>query len=214
MSKYYTLDEEQDCPAPLYQDMPIGMTSEDVENIFTEEEYSRYVLGNEPQKRQEFSAEQIRRWKEYMSEGYEQNVLNTIDSVLDSSADEFDKMSNERYEKTGISGFDFDGVISIGINPGPNDIIITGRSFEEAHYVYDVLAERGLKNPVYFNTMRKEGRKREDSGVHKADIIQLLEHNGIKLEKFFEDDPIQIAEIKAVHPDLPIVHVSHDLVEK
>jgi len=119
-----------------------------------------------------------------------------------------------------MNGFDFDGVVSIGICPGPEDIIITGRSFDEALYVNGILKERGILNAVYFNPITREKRKtgttssRKNSGQHKATVIKMLEENGVILDKFFEDDEIQIDEIKKVHSKLKIVHVVSDLVVK
>lgn len=122
--------------------------------------------------------------------------------------------NNNKIEDRGINAFDFDGVISLGICPGPKDIIISGRSYEEAAYVNNILKERGIYNAVYFNTMKKEGRSRNDSGKHKANILSILMSNGVIIDKFFEDDEVQIKEIKKVHPNLPVVHVKSDLVEK
>lgn len=122
--------------------------------------------------------------------------------------------NNNKIEDRGINAFDFDGVISLGIYPGPKDIIISGRSYEEASYVNSLLKERGIFNAVYFNTMPKEGRKRSDSGKHKANILSILISNGVIIDKFFEDDEVQINEIKKIHPKLPIVHVVSNLVEK
>jgi len=122
--------------------------------------------------------------------------------------------NNNLVEDQGINGFDFDGVISLGIYPGPRDIIISGRSFEEAAHVNKILRERGINNAVYFNQMPKEGRKRSDSGIHKANTLAILMSNGVVIDKFFEDDEIQIKEIKKRHPNLPIVHVKSNLVEK
>jgi hypothetical protein len=119
-----------------------------------------------------------------------------------------------------MNGFDFDGVISIGIYPGPEDIIITGRSFDEALYVNTILKARGIFNAVYFNPITREKRKtgtpssRKNSGQHKATVIRMLKENGVLLDKFFEDDEIQIEEIKKVHPKLKIVHIVSDLVVK
>lgn len=124
------------------------------------------------------------------------------------------KDNNNLIEDKGINAFDFDGVISLGICPGKKDIIITGRSFEESEYVYSILRERDINNPVYFNTMYKEGRKRSDSGIHKARILSILMDNGVIIDKFFEDDEVQLKEIKKVHPELPVVHVKSNLVEK
>jgi hypothetical protein len=46
-----------------------------------------------------------------------------------------------------INSYDIDGVINLGgdykgLRPGPNDIIITGRSYEEADYTWAWLHRR------------------------------------------------------------------------
>jgi len=119
-----------------------------------------------------------------------------------------------------INGYDFDGVVSIGITPTDQDIIITGRSFDEAHIVNKILRERNINCAVYYNPISTNDREtgteksRKCSGKHKAEIIYLLKKNGVVLNKFFEDDDIQIKEIKNMHPTLNIVHLVHDLVTK
>ena len=40
-------------------------------------------------------------------------------------------------------GYDFDGVVTAGKRPKPDDIIITGRSFEEAAETYNYLHKKG-----------------------------------------------------------------------
>lgn len=119
-----------------------------------------------------------------------------------------------------MNGFDFDGVVSIGVHPGPNDVIITGRSFDEASYVNEILRRKGIHNAVFFQPMTKERREsgtetaRRNSGRHKATVIKMLKENEVELNIFFEDDEIQIEEIRKVHPKLKIVHLVHDLVVK
>ena len=55
---------------------------------------------------------------------------------------------------------------------------------------------------------------REASGKHKAQTIKMLEENhDYQVGLHFEDDPIQIAEIKKVHPDLQIIHLVRDSEE-
>ena len=70
-----------------------------------------------------------------------------------------------------INTFDFDGVIYMGpyltgLRPCVNDIIITGRPIAECKFVYDVLSERYIDNPVFFNPTRREDARysREESG--------------------------------------------------
>lgn len=117
--------------------------------------------------------------------------------------------------------YDFDGVISIGITPRSNrDIIITGRCIDEQEHVKSILKERGIKCRVYFNPMTLAERgdhtveARTFSGKHKASTIKRLKDEGINIVRFFEDDPIQLGLIKESHPELPVVHIVSELVEK
>lgn len=52
-----------------------------------------------------------------------------------------------------INTFDCDGVITLGIYPGPNDKIITGRSFEERTETLEYLRSKGINNDVFFNNL-------------------------------------------------------------
>lgn len=120
-----------------------------------------------------------------------------------------------------IFAYDFDGVVSIGVRPRySDDVIITGRCQEEAHYVFEKLSEMGISTNVYFNQMTLAERgnhsveARVFSGKHKAKTIRELAEQGIIVERFFDDDEVQIAVIKQEHPDLDIVHIVSNLVEK
>ena len=114
---------------------------------------------------------------------------------------------------TKINTFDMDGVITIGLTPRPEDIIITGRSYEEAKETYAYLQNRNIHNAVYFNPIPYEAKTRESSGQHKAKIIKLLQSNGIEVLKHFEDDEVQKAEIEK-NCEVIVVHVVHNLTEK
>jgi hypothetical protein len=121
----------------------------------------------------------------------------------------------------GIFAYDFDGVVSIGISPRfSDDIIITGRCQEEAPYVFEQLAKMGITTNVYFNQMTLAERgnhtvqARTYSGLHKARTITKLKDEGIIIDRFFEDDPVQKAIIEEHHPGLDIVHIVSNLVEK
>jgi hypothetical protein len=120
-----------------------------------------------------------------------------------------------------VFAYDFDGVVSIGIRPRLNtDIIITGRCEEESAYVLFKLKELNINNTVYFNKMTLSERgnhtveARVHSGTHKAKTIESLLKDGIVVERFFDDDEVQIAVIKQKHPKLQIVHVVSNLVIK
>jgi hypothetical protein len=120
-----------------------------------------------------------------------------------------------------INTFDIDGVITIGIFPGPDDVIITGRSFEESKETYAMLRSKGINNPVFFNPIPFDKKTRQSSGTHKGMTIEYLVKCGTNVLVHFEDDEIQKKEIeehldKAFfgHNKVTIVHVVHDLTEK
>jgi len=120
-----------------------------------------------------------------------------------------------------INGYDFDGVVSIGINPSSSkDVIITGRCYDEQDYVRNILDKRGITNEVYFNPMSLAERGnhtvecRRLSGEHKAKTIKGLKAIGITVSRFFEDDKIQYDIIKENHESIEIVHIVSNLVKK
>ena len=83
-----------------------------------------------------------------------------------------DRMNN-------INTFDIDGVIYMGeyggVYPGLNDIIITGRSFEESEETLGMLTKKGIHNKVMFNELSFDNKSRESSGIHKGNTIIKLE---------------------------------------
>jgi len=104
-----------------------------------------------------------------------------------------------------IASFDIDGVIFNGhgvpgIYPGPNDIIITGRSFEEEKETYEMLVARGIMNPVYFNPLPFNEKTRATSGLHKAVTLNRLLESGLNITHHFEDDTVQAYTIKKLTP--------------
>ncbi len=120
-----------------------------------------------------------------------------------------------------VNTFDIDGVIYFGeehygVRPCDMDIIITGRSYEQREKTEKMLESRGIYNRVLFNPLERNhpDYSREASGKHKAQMIkELQEIHGYKVGLHFEDDPIQIAEIKKVHPDLQIIHLVRESEE-
>lgn len=118
-----------------------------------------------------------------------------------------------------MNSFDIDGVIYIrkgliGVRPGPDDVIITGRSFEEEPETKAMLEAAGIFNTVFYNPLRFDQKSREGSGVHKANTLNMLRGIGEDIQIHFEDDPIQIEEIKKLCPWINIVHLDHDLTYK
>ena len=113
-----------------------------------------------------------------------------------------------------INAFDCDGVITVGIYPGPDDVIITGRSYDERPETEQMLAKKGIKNLVHYNQLPYDEKTRTSSGVHKAQTLRVLKSNGVIVENFFEDDPVQWKIIEESCPWVNVVHVVHDLTEK
>jgi hypothetical protein len=114
--------------------------------------------------------------------------------------------------------YDIDGVINLGeydgIYPGKDDIIITGRSYEEAEETYAMMKRKGIDNFIFFNPIKFDEKTRLTSGRFKGIIIKNLIENEMQHGVHFEDDEIQIQEIKKIVPGVRIVHVVSDLVEK
>ena len=118
-----------------------------------------------------------------------------------------------------VNGFDIDGVIHLGngvcgVRPGPNDVIITGRSHQEEQETLAFLRKHGITNKVYFNPLPFKVKTRETSGIHKARTLRWLkEIKTIDVQFFFEDDEVQKAEIEKDWNG-KVIHVSHDFTEK
>lgn len=118
-----------------------------------------------------------------------------------------------------INTFDIDGVIFMGFDkggvyPGPRDVIITGRSNQEIKETLDMLNEKNINNVVYFNPLPYDQKTRETSGEHKARIIRKLINDGSVVSIHFDDDPIQADIIRRAIPEIEVVLLQHDLVEK
>ena len=113
--------------------------------------------------------------------------------------------------------FDIDGVICmgnwVGVRPSPGDVIITGRSYEEADETNAFLHSNGITNQVYYNPVKFEDKSRESSGEHKAVIISRLITDGQEVLCHFEDDEVQ-AQIIERKTGLPVVLLKHNLVNK
>tara|TARA_Y100000593_G_C4150388_1_gene256766 strand:+ start:21 stop:437 length:417 start_codon:yes stop_codon:yes gene_type:complete len=125
-----------------------------------------------------------------------------------------------------VNGFDIDGVIHLGagvcgIRPGPGDVIITGRSYEEEAETLAFLRRNGIHNPVFFNQVPYEEKSRESSGWHKGETIKMLHRTGLTIQYFFEDDEVQKAEIERKIEEVStwkiqtrVIHVNNPHVKK
>ena len=90
-----------------------------------------------------------------------------------------------------LKGYDIDGVITKGIRPANDSVIITGRSYEEAPETYEMLRKLGIFNAVYFNPVVFNKKSRELAGDWKAKMINIL---GVEI--FYEDSFLQADIIK------------------
>ena len=113
-----------------------------------------------------------------------------------------------------VNVFDLDGVITIGIMPKEEDLIITGRSFEERPETEKYLETLGLKNKVYYNPLKFNEKTRKSSGRHKSFVLSALKKEGVAVKILFEDDPEQWKEVEKLCPWVSIVKITHDLTEK
>lgn len=124
-------------------------------------------------------------------------------------------------EKTIICSFDIDGVLYNGpgmpsLRPGPNDVIITGRSYEESKETNDFLKYRKITNPVHFQQIEYDKKTRDSSGYHKANTINLFnssEINHSKIVIHYEDDPVQADIIRKECPDIAVILLDNPLIE-
>lgn len=119
---------------------------------------------------------------------------------------------------TTINSFDFDGVIYFGANnpgvrPAPEDLIITGRSYEESEKTVEWCRRYGIENRIIFSQIPEILKTREISGYHKALTLRELQKT-VKIALHFEDDPIQKAIIEAMVPEVKVVHLVHELTVK
>lgn len=122
-----------------------------------------------------------------------------------------------------VNGFDIDGVIHLGnsicgIRPGPEDVIITGRSQQEEAETLAFLRRNGINNVVFFNQVPYERKTRASSGQHKAKTIVELAKLGIQVGFFYEDDEIQAQEIRkaidANYLETRVIFVDNPYVDK
>lgn len=105
---------------------------------------------------------------------------------------------------TKIIGYDIDGVITKGIRPERDAVIVSGRSWQEAPETYKMLHDRGIFNAVYFNPIPFEGKTLDNGAMWKAIMVDLM-----CIDEFYEDDVRQAQLIKLKNPET-IIH----LIEK
>lgn len=95
--------------------------------------------------------------------------------------------------------YDYDGVISGGIKPEKDALIITGRSFEELDRISEEIKK---SHPIYFNpiTISEKNLKREIKW--KSAMIRKL-----GIEEYYEDRPEIVVRLQELCPNCHIVKV-------
>jgi hypothetical protein len=100
-----------------------------------------------------------------------------------------------------MKAYDIDGVITKGIVPEKDAIIITGRSFEEAPETYKYLHDKGIFNAVYFLPKPFIEKDLDLAGKWKGVMTHLTDTT-----EFYEDNPIQATLINLANPEC-IIHL-------
>lgn len=95
-----------------------------------------------------------------------------------------------------LIGYDIDGVLTAGVKPVGNYVVISGRTFAE----YDDFAKQAAAiAPVYIRGVGVYG-DRVHAGQFKASMINFL-----NVIEFHEDDDVQIDIIKANCPGCQVI---------
>jgi len=118
-----------------------------------------------------------------------------------------------------INSYDIDGVIYLGkylngLKPDKNDIIVTGRSYEEKPETEAMLHSKDIDNLVFYNPLEWENKTRESSGEHKANTLNYLKRHGMEIGIHFEDDDVQASIIENLCPWLKVVRIHTPFIEK
>jgi hypothetical protein len=116
-----------------------------------------------------------------------------------------------------INTYDIDGVILVapnvkGLTPGKDDVIITGRSFQDRPETELALKNIGIHNKVIYNELPKSNMSRSASGYHKVEAIKSLQDQGYKVHIHFEDDPIQLAIIQNLCDNVHVILVTEEYI--
>lgn len=98
-------------------------------------------------------------------------------------------------------GYDFNGVVDTGnFIPTIEDVIITSNhNIESKRNTLEWLRDHNILCPVYFNPYSHD---QISGGKWKSEMILIM-----KIERFYEDDPIQQAIIEGNCPGLELIKV-------
>lgn len=118
--------------------------------------------------------------------------------------------------KIKVNSYDYDGTLTTGAFAPVvgQDIILTGRCYNEAKQVFDGLKKLGIENiPIFFNPMHYSVRgdfteeARLKSAAHKVDILSKLSVDYDVTH--WDDDHIQLAYIQKHVPTVKLIQVEN-----
>lgn len=119
-------------------------------------------------------------------------------------------------DKIKINSFDYDGTLTTGAFAPVvgQDIILTGRCYNEAAQVFAGLSKLGIENiPIFFNPMHYSIRgdfteeARLKSATHKVKVLsELAKHHDVT---HWDDDPVQIEYIRKHVPTVKLIQVEN-----
>ncbi len=104
-----------------------------------------------------------------------------------------------------IVGYDFNGVLSTGLQPEQNFIVLTGRDKSENDEINETLEECKFKYKI-FNFPGDEEMTDENKDV-KVGIWKSKKIKELGIQKFYEDTQNQIDIIKEMNPDVDIFRI-------
>jgi hypothetical protein len=121
-----------------------------------------------------------------------------------------------------MNSYDIDGVIYLGegrkgLLPRPEDVIISGRSWDEYGTTQDQFTKLGVpvECVIYLAPWNITYKTRRLSGLHKANTLNMLIGMMNKdIQIHFEDDPVQADIIRQFVPGIEVVMITHNLTEK
>lgn len=121
-----------------------------------------------------------------------------------------------------MNSFDIDGVIYLGegrkgLLPRSEDVIISGRSFEEYGVTKQQFEILGIPGEcvIYLADWKISHKTRRLSGLHKAYTLnRLIGQLDKNIQIHFEDDPVQADIIRQFVPGVEVVMITHNLTEK
>ena len=103
-------------------------------------------------------------------------------------------------------GSDIDGVLTTGFRPVETDyVIISGRMFHEWKATVELL---GVDRPIYLRPSGGDGNVYA-AGQWKGMMIGML-----GLEKFYEDNDIQISIIRGMCPNCKVVRIVNGEIDE